>query len=497
MTKQRAHLGRQRSRSRRPIATLASATVAVAGMLLALAVLAVPVAQAGTGPSLFDLRPTTVSGWPEAAPDDAPTLFLPPGFTATVFAHPPAPEVRTLAVSPTGLLYATHPKYGAVVALPDADGDGHADAVVDVLTGLDCPYGLAFDGDWLYVAQRRQVVRYPLAPMAPVSPGPPGPRPGDAGTSPGASPETGLVPPARGPSGGSSPGSASVAGVVAAPGGAPAPARATVPVVTGPGEVIVDGLPEAVCGPHGFRPLALDPAADALYLAVGSDCNVCVERGLGASQRAKVWRYPLHLPGPGEVVAQGLRNVPALARNPWDGQLWAVVDERDDLGDNLPPDLVTALVPGADYGWPACYLDAAGTWHPDPRVPPSNPACTGLAVPDLFVPAHTTPLGLAFHDGRGLPEAFGPSLFVALHGSWNHSAGVGYKLVRVPLNAQGQPAGLPQEFALGWLPRASNRAPDAAWGRPVNVAVGLDGALYVSDDKADLIYRITYTPAAP
>ncbi len=466
------------------------------GILIALAMLAAPVAQAGTGPSPFDLRPTTVQGWPEAAAEaaaaEAPTLFLPPGFTATVFARPPAPEVRTLAVSPTGLLYATNPKYGAVVALPDADGDGHADAVVDVLTGLDCPYGLAFDGNWLYVAQRRQVVRYPLTPES---------QPGDAGASPGAStdasPGAGRLPPARGPSGGSSPGSARVAGVVAAPGAAPAPALALVPTVAGPGEVIVNDLSEAACGPHGFRPLALDPATDALYVAVGSDCNVCVERGPGASQRAKVWRYPLHLPGPGVVVAQGLRNVPALALNPWDGQLWAVGDERDDLGDNLPPDLVTALVPGADYGWPACYLDATGTWHPDPRVPPSTPGCTGLAVPDVLLQAHGSPLGLAFHDGRGLPEAFGPSLFVALHGSWDHSAGVGYKLVRVPLDAQGQPAGLPQEFALGWLPRASDRAPDEAWGRPVNVVVGADGALYVSDDKADLIYRIAYTPAAP
>ncbi len=446
-------------------------------MLIALAMLVAPVAQAGTGPSPFDLRPTTVQGWPSAedeAADEAPTLFLPPGFTATVFARPPAPEVRTLAVSPTGLLYATNPKYGAVVALPDADGDGHADAVVDVLTGLDCPYGLAFDGNWLYVAQRRQVVRYPLA--------------FPATSAAGSAPRGLSTPPPADAIGG---------GAAAAPVPALGSGPGMVPAVTGPGEVLVNDLPEAPCGPHGFRPLALDPATDALYVAVGSTCNVCVERGPGASQRAKVWRYPLHLPGPGEVVAQGLRNVPALARNPWDGQLWAVGDERDDLGDDAPPDLVTALVPGADYGWPACYLDATGTWHPDPRVPPRPLGCTGLTAPDVLLQAHGSPLGLAFHDGRGLPAAFGPSLFVALHGSWNHSAGVGYKLVRVPLDAQGQPAGLPQEFALGWLPKASDRAPDEAWGRPVNVVVGTDGALYVSDDKADLIYRIAYTPAAP
>jgi len=385
----------------------------------------------------LDLRPVTLLPLPGAAGAPTPrTLFLPGGFVANVFARLPVPQARSLAVGPTGILYVTAPRYGAVVALPDRNEDGVADTQIDVVTGLDCPYGLAFSDGWLYVAQNRLVVRYPLQPEEPTQ-------------------------------------------------------------VNGPGEVVVEDLPDSPCAPHGFRPLAISPEEDALYVAVGSSCNVCVESGPGADRRAKVWRYPLQQPGPGVEVARGLRNVTALAINPWDGSLWGTVAERDDLGDDVPPEMITAVQPGGDYGWPFCYRTPDGTWQRDPRVLPLNPECEGLTAPAVAAQAHSTPLGLAFHDGRGLPEEFGPSLFVAFHGSWDHSTGVGYKVMRIPLDAHGQPAGELQEFALGWLTTPDLRAPNMAWGRPVQVAVGPDGALYVSDDTSGTIYRFVYAGSHP
>ena len=404
-------------------------------------------APAPAAVSPYDLRPVDVRGWVQAqeAPAEASprTLYLPAGFDASVFARPPLPRVRSLAMGPDGTLFAAVPRHGVVLAFPDRNRDGQADRVERVVDGLSCPYGMAFEtrggATWLYVAQTRQVTRFPLT------------------------------------------------------AGGPAP-------VAGPAEVVVHDLPQADCRPHGYRPLAIAPAADALYVAVGSTCNVCLEEGPGAGQFAKVWRYPLAAPGPGVEVARGLRNVAALALNPWDGALWGVNAERDDRGDDVPPEMITAIQAGADYGWPFCYQGADGRWQPDGAVPPANPDCAGLTAPTIAYQAHSAPLGLAFHDGRGLPPTFGRSLFVALHGSWDHEGGVGYKVLRVPLDAQGRVAGEPHDFALGWLtaprPRGSwDHVPEAVWGRPVDVAVGPDGALYVSDDHSGLIYRLAFTAA--
>ena len=374
--------------------------------------------------------------------DGAPprTLYLPPGFTATVFTRLSVPGARALAVGPAGEVYVSVSRYGAVDVLVDRDADGFADGREQAAADLLCPHGLAVHDGWLYVAQTGQVTRFALSadPLAPLEM---------------------------------------------------------------PGETVAAGLPESPCAPHGYRPLALAPAEDALYLAIGSSCDVCVERGLGAPWRARVWRFPLAAPGPGVEVARGLRNVTDLAINPWDWSLWGVSPERDDMGDDTPPDLITRIEPGADYGWPFCYRGPDDAWHPDPLVPPPSGGCDGLTVASFLYQAHSAPVGLAFHDGRGLPPEFGPSLFVALHGSWGHSTGVGYKVVRIPLDAAGSPSGPPQDFATGWLAAPSERwhAPLDAWGRPVDVVVGPDGALYVSDDKSGAIYRFAHagTPEAP
>jgi glucose/arabinose dehydrogenase len=427
----------------------------------------------------FDLRAVAVDGpdvdWSkrEGPRSPAQALFLPEGFSASIFAATDGGP-RALTVAPDGTVFVSVPGHGNVVALRDRDGDGIAEAQDVVVSGLTCPYGLAVADDSLYVAQTQQVTRFPLL----------------------ATPTTGGQP---------------AAGTAEAGATAAAAATTGAGVAVGPGEPVATDLPPAPCSPHGYRPLALAPADHAMYVAVGSTCNVCVEEGPGAELRATVRRYPLDTPGPGTLVARGLRNVTALALNPWTGALWGVAPERDDLGDDEPPELITAIAGGGNYGWPYCYRTSDDAWAPDPHVPPPGDTCTGsgglgdLTVPTLLYQAHAAPLGLAFHDGRGLPPAFGPGLFVAFHGSWDHSTGVGYKVIRIPFDGSGHPAGPAQEFALGWLPVPRGSVPGARWnfvpdtveGRPVDVAIGPSGDLYVSDDLTDVVFRIAYTGSKP
>jgi glucose/arabinose dehydrogenase len=248
----------------------------------------------------------------------------------------------------------------------------------------------------------------------------------------------------------------------------------------GPGEVVLDGLPQSPCGPHHFRPLAID-AGGNLYVAFGSSCNVCIEPDL---RRGTVWRYGPD--GSGGEYARGLRNVVDLEFQPETGQLWGVTNERDLLGDDVPPDLIGPIQEGADYGWPFCYWD--GGWTVDPRVPARNPGCGGLTV-SFGIQAHSAPLGLTFAGAQQLPPEYARSAFVGLHGSWNRSQGTGFKVIRVSI-VDGQPQSA-EDFISGWL--TGPRGPGDAWGRPVDVQVAPDGSLFVSDDTAGAVYRVTFT----
>ena len=248
-------------------------------------------------------------------------------------------------------------------------------------------------------------------------------------------------------------------------------------------EVIVDGLPDSGCQPHHFRGLAID-GAGMLYVSLGSTCNVCIERD---GRRGGVMQY--RPDGTGErQYATGLRNPVGLTINPATGELWTVVNERDLLGDDIPPDMVTSVQEGAHYGWPFCYQGRDGAWVVDDRVPARNPSCAELTAPTVPVQAHSAPLGLAFYDGEQFPAAYRGDLFVGYHGSWNRSEATGYKVVRIRFVAgQAQP---PLDFARGWL--TGPRGPADAWGRPVEPVVGGDGSLYVTDDRTNAIYRISY-----
>ncbi|MBE3561720.1 MAG: sorbosone dehydrogenase family protein [Ktedonobacteraceae bacterium] len=240
-------------------------------------------------------------------------------------------------------------------------------------------------------------------------------------------------------------------------------------------QVIVPDLPTS--GNHITRTVLVGPDGN-LYVSIGSSCNVCNEQD---SRRATVQVY--HIDGSGgRLYAKGLRNAVGMAINPWNKQIWVTNNGRDLLGDDTPPETVYALQDGGDYGWPRCH---AGDIV-DPQFGRPG-ACDGVIKPLVKLQAHSAPLGLAFYKTGQFPQEY-HGLYVAFHGSWNRTVPTGYKIVFVPLNEQGQVSGPVRDFATGWLQSNGD-----ALGRPVGLAVGPDGALYVSDDKAGSIYRITYT----
>jgi glucose/arabinose dehydrogenase len=231
-------------------------------------------------------------------------------------------------------------------------------------------------------------------------------------------------------------------------------------------------------GSHSTRTVAFLPDG-RMVVSIGSSCNVCREED---PRRAAILVYD-GPDGSGErVLASGLRNAVGLAVDPATGELWATNNGRDLLGDDLPPETVYRVRDGADYGWPACIN---GTMEdPDEGTPG---ACDGVERPVVEMQAHSAPLGLTFAgDAQGFPIEYRDDLFIALHGSWNRSELTGYEVVRLPFEG-GEPADAVEDFATGWLDEAGD-----VHGRPVGLAVGPDGALYVSDDKAGFIYRISH-----
>lgn len=244
-------------------------------------------------------------------------------------------------------------------------------------------------------------------------------------------------------------------------------------------QVVVPHLPTG--GNHVTRTVLVG-ADGNLYVSIGSTCNDCVESD---PQRATVWMY--HLDGSnGRLYAKGLRNAVGMAINPWNQQIWVTNNGRDLLGDDIPPETIYKLQDGGNYGWPRCH---AGDII-DPDLGHSGD-CNGVIKPLVKMQAHSAPLALAFYPQKPQSAMQFPAqyrgVFVAFHGSWNRSVPTGYKVVFVPLNDRGEVNGSVQDFATGWLQSKDSRS-----GRPAGLAVGPDGSLYVSDDEAGMIYRITY-----
>lgn len=221
-----------------------------------------------------------------------------------------------------------------------------------------------------------------------------------------------------------------------------------------------------------------------MYVAVGSSCNVCVEDD---KRRAAVTEY--NEDGSGELTfASGLRNAVGLTVNPKTGTIWATDNGRDWLGDDLPPEEVNDLGPrGGNAGWPYCY----GNRVPD-RSQSKDYDCSKTIAPAVEMQAHSAPLGLLFYEGEMFPPEYRGSLFVTFHGSWNRSVPTGYKVVRIKFNDKGEPQGPPEDFITGWI-RPGETKKGKWMGRPVGLVVGPEGALYISDDSAGVVYRVTWS----
>lgn len=253
---------------------------------------------------------------------------------------------------------------------------------------------------------------------------------------------------------------------------------------SGPPVKVAD-LPSAI-NHHWTKAMTASSDGRFLYVGIGSNSNI-TERGMEVEvDRAMVWRIEAQT-GAHKPYATGLRNPTALAIQPGTGQLWAVVNERDEIGPNLVPDYLTSVREGGFYGWPYSYWGQ----NVDPRAQPQDPQLVASAIrPDYALGSHVAALGLAFST-PAMGAGFAEGVFVGEHGSWNRNVPVGYKVIFVPFR-DGRPAGDPVDFVSGFLNADGNTR-----GRPVGVTVDPRGALIVADDLSNTVWRVTADPSRP
>jgi glucose/arabinose dehydrogenase len=359
----------------------------------------------------------------------APVLRLPAGFKVNLFAE--VDRARWLAVTPNGEVLCASSRGNKVVLLDDKDNDGVAESqqvFVDASRGANQPFGMAFAGDSFYLANTDAVLKYPY----------------DRSAEPGSDAQLGTP------------------------------------------ETIAT-LPGQGYNQHWTRNVVVAPGGDKLYVSVGSKTNADAEE----PPRASV--LEMNLDGSGRrVFASGLRNPVGLDFEPKTGDLFATINERDGLGDNLVPDYLTRVVEGEFYGWPYTYLAAENL---DPRHQTdgasTNPELAAKTrSPDVLFQAHSAALGLAFYDHEKFPKEYRGGAFVAFRGSWNRDQGTGYKIVYVPFDDNGNPLGHYQDFLTGFL--LDPEVP-TTWGRPVGVLVTPTGDLLFTEEAHGRIYRVHYT----
>ena len=381
-----------------------------------------------------------------AEPPNALNISLPAGFEINIFAKLNGAGAeyfkgpRMLAFDKAGNLFVALGKSNQVVMLPDTNKDGLAEAAVLISNDLNAPNGLAFVGDDLLVANQDGVVKLSKKNNQWSAPQP-----------------------------------------------------------------FIGGL---ASGGHTLKTIKIGPD-NHLYLNVGSSCNVCREDD---PSRATILRYSLdaksadakpagaialvgrHNLAP--IWAKGLRNSQGFAWHPKTAAMFATnngSDMRSDkkngkVNDEIPPEHFNKIEPNKHYGWPHCWADSKqlNSMFEDPNFVGEPDFCASASAPAITFDSHSTPIGVTFLDKTNFPTEYKNDAIVALHGSWNRKQLSGYKLVRVKFNGD-NPAEV-VDFATGWLNTISNNA----WGRPVDVITGPDGAVYVSDDRAGNIYRISY-----
>jgi glucose/arabinose dehydrogenase len=278
----------------------------------------------------------------------------------------------------------------------------------------------------------------------------------------------------------------------------------------GPAQQVVIGIPgggHLTGGGHWTRDIVFSRDGSKMFVSVGSlsnDAESLARRSLpesiqwakahapGTAWGSEQWRADVLQFKPDgngvRVFAAGLRNCVGMAVNQSTGDLWCSTNERDGLGDNLPPDYVTQVRDGGFYGWPWYYIGD----HEDPRHRDERPDLkTTVITPDVLLQAHSAPLGMTFYDAQQFPEDYRGDAFAAEHGSWNRSRRTGYKIIRVIVRA-GKPTGEYEDFMTGFVTSDGD-----VWGRPVGVAVAHDGSLIISEDGNETLWRVSYRGAHP
>jgi glucose/arabinose dehydrogenase len=250
--------------------------------------------------------------------------------------------------------------------------------------------------------------------------------------------------------------------------------------ITSPASVLTR-LPAGPIDHHWTKSLAASPDGSKLYVSIGSNSNAGENGPSAELDRAQIWEVD-RATGAHRPYATGLRNANGLSFEPQTHTLWAVVNERDELGPNMVPDYFTSVRDGGFYGWPYSFYGA----HLDPRVKPQRPDLAAQAiVPDYALSSHVAPLGLVFDTGQNLPAHYSGGAFIGEHGSWNREILNGYKVVWVPFS-NGKPSGMAEDVVTGFLDGQGN-----AHGRPVALALDKSGALLIADDAGNTVWRVS------